>query len=235
MVLDHFTTLSPGNDGLDNDNADGDNNTTTNPDDDTETFVPGRININTVPLHNAVLAAPLPETIDDIQSLMNQVFDYRDNPSNRDIGASVGLTPLTGLRGEKGISSLGEILYINPKVVSSLGTITDATDMGHYGAVGLTGLSAQGALDIYPMLEAVATATPNTMAIEGAMARYQFLSQTFTTRSDIYTAYVEVRGYPAGDFRRGPIETKRFFVVYDRSNVKERSDRPRILAITEKN
>ena len=51
------------------------------------------------------------------------------------------------------------------------------------------------------------------------LARFQFLSQAFTTRSDVFTAYIVVRGYPADDFRKGPVEERRFYAILDRSGI----------------
>ena len=51
-----------------------------------------------------------------------------------------------------------------------------------------------------------------------------------TTRSDIFTAYVVIRGYEAADFRKGPVEFKRFIVVFDRSEVQTGTDRVKVWA-----
>lgn len=66
---------------------------------------------------------------------------------------------------------------------------------------------------------------------EEAMLPTQWFTGVATTRSDIYTAYIQIRGYPAGDFRRGPVESRRMIVVYDRSNIIDESSTPRILAV----
>lgn len=229
MVFEQFTTLSPRYDGLDNDNADQDGNSATGADDDDEAFVRGQININTMPLHLLVTAVPMPEIIDDIQAVFEHIVDYRDNPANRD---SPNLTPMTGLRTAEGIENISEVLLVNPNLVA--GGSNYEEDMVRYG---LSGAGAQPAeMDLYPMFEqTTATAYANQMLVEGQMARFQFIGQAFTTRSDNFTAYVEVRGYPAEDFRLGPVETKRFIAVYDRSNIKTSADRPKVLAISERN
>ena len=51
------------------------------------------------------------------------------------------------------------------------------------------------------------------------MARYQFLANSLTVRSDRYCAYVVIRGYNSGDFSSPPAESLRFFVILDRSGV----------------
>lgn len=59
------------------------------------------------------------------------------------------------------------------------------------------------------------------------------LGSVASTRSDIFTAYVLIRGYPSGDFRKGAVESKRYFVVFDRSKVSSSSDRVQILGYYE--
>jgi len=202
MVMDQFTTLSPQNDTVDNDND-------TVVDNAEEQFVPGTININTVPLHLATLAAPLPESIVNVEALMQGVVDYRDNLVNRDT-----VTGLSGVRSEPGIASIGELMFVN----SSVGD-DQPSDMQRYGNDG--GDDKDSVFDLYPVPEQPGSVVPQSAedGAEEAMARFQFLSQVFTTRSDIFTAYVVIRGYPADDFGKGPVESLRFFAVFDRSGV----------------
>ncbi|MFG0250375.1 MAG: hypothetical protein ACF8OB_15930, partial [Phycisphaeraceae bacterium JB051] len=63
--------------------------------------------------------------------------------------------------------------------------------------------------------------------------RQRQLGSLASTRSDVYTAYVVIRGYPSGDFRRGPVESKQFFVVYDRSKISSKDNRVSILGYYE--
>ncbi len=166
LVLDEFTTLSPADDGVDNDN-DGVTDETD------EQFAPGTLNVNTVPLHVATLAAPIPDAnIDNIETTMTRIFQYRDA-----VGAT--RTGLPGLRTQPGIAALSELLI-----------------------------------------------APNVSA-----ADTRLLSQAFSTRSDLYCAYVLIRGYPAADFRLGPVEATQFFVIYDRSHITQPSDTVRVLGV----
>lgn len=61
----------------------------------------------------------------------------------------------------------------------------------------------------------------------------RMLGSVANTRSDIYTAYVVIRGYPAGDFRKGVVEARQFFVVFDRSKIKQANDKIQILGYYE--
>ena len=239
MVMDQFTTLSPLFDREDNDN-DGDD------DNDEEQFVPGTININTVPLHIATLAAPLPESIDDIQSLMEVIATYRDDnsESNR---RDMTNTPNNAIpvRTNPGIASIGELMFINP-LINAVPLLTtqlghdidnDAYQIQRYGNNTVADVSE---FDLYPLPERqppIALVPPTYDPVdsaEEALARFQFLSQVFTTRSDIFTAYVVIHGYPANDMSDSggiPIESIRFFAVFDRSGMTSADDKPRILGV----
>ena len=68
---------------------------------------------------------------------------------------------------------------------------------------------------------------------------YAKMSNMVTTRSDVFTAYITLQGRKyAGEMRDGngimrkiwkPVITKRFLVVYDRSNVFNPGDKPRVI------
>ena len=47
----------------------------------------------------------------------------------------------------------------------------------------------------------------------------KMLAQVGSTRSDFFTAYVKIAGYKATQFNLGPVETRNFMVVFDRSTV----------------
>jgi len=229
IVFDEFTTLNPLHDGIDNDN-DGQ----ADPTDTDERFIPGTLNVNTAPLHLLTLGCSLPESIDDIQTLMEQVVDYRDNPSNRNTLTGYPITGANSIRTQEGISSIGELLLINPNAIAA-GT-NHAQDMIRYGTVG--GGAQPAAMDLYPMPEETASSygsPTQQMFFEGNLARFQFLAQNLSTRSDVFTAYIYLRGYRVGKFNKGPVESKRFFVIFDRSNVVNGTEAPRIIAVQEFN
>lgn len=208
---------------MDNDDRDGDglSGIADADDEDYEQVVAGRININTASLEVATLAAPLPEAVDDIQALMESIQTYRDDPTSRTVanGYPSGLSNT-----RKGISHLGELMFVNPATPGP----TASENMQWAAHTGT--LSQKGTVyDTYPLYEVEnagdAVRYDVTDGAEEAMARYQFLSQAFTTRSDTFTAYVIVLGYPAGDFRNGAVESKSFYLVYDRSNITTKDDR----------
>ncbi len=150
MVFDMFTTVSPKRDRRDNDNDDGNNySISIEPgnieyekyiDNAEERFVPGTININTMPLHLLTLSSPLPEPLDDIEALMRTIVYYRDAPFWVNVDSSDGIlfvdekfegatsidfdeirsessavTRISGMRRVRpGIASIGELLYLRP-------------------------------------------------------------------------------------------------------------------------
>jgi len=232
MVMDQFTTLSPRNDSLDNDNDDQDNNAATGYDNIEEQFVPGTININTVPLHLATLAAPLPEGINDVQELMTAMIAYRDLPTvdstdtplydDRTVRPSI-----TNWRSEPGIASIGELMFINPTVAND-----QPSDIQMYSYDSVD--QKNDPHDLYPLPEDVPTDALRQSAIDGpeeSMARFQFLSQVFTTRSDIFTAYVLIQGFNSDNFTDGAVESARFFAIFDRSRITGPDDAVRVLGV----
>ncbi len=226
MVMDEFTTLSTRHDGIDNDDDDGDNDSSTGVDNSAEQFAPGVLNINTVPLHIATLATPLAESIDDVEALMEAIAIFRDEPAKRS-----SFSGLSGYRSQPGILGIGELLWVNPHSNGVSGAQA-ANDMQRY-LVANKGTN----LDLYPLPENLSSnggkAEPLSVpgSAEEQMARFQFLSQVFTTRSDIFTAYVVVQGFPSDDFRKGPVESTRFYAVFDRSGITGTNDAVRVVGV----
>ena len=59
----------------------------------------------------------------------------------------------------------------------------------------------------------------------------RWLMQVCSTRSDIYTAYVIIEGYPSGNFNEDPVEAARFLAVFDRSRIVDQNDSVRVLGV----
>jgi hypothetical protein len=221
LVLDRFTTLSPYEDGVDNDN----DQTVTG--DIDENFVPGTININTATTDVIRYAIPLPASLraSGANDVAAALVGYRDNAAKRP-------TAITGLRTAKGIASLGEIYNIfNPQNAPTVANplASDTTD----------NRSIDGML-----IDDIANAS-NTSgdAIvddrEEAAAILRMLSQVCSVRSDIFTAYIVIRGFPndlkpsdlailnptvTADAKKlsdyyARVTERRLIVVFDRSRV----------------
>lgn len=226
LVLGAISTLSPQNDMVDNDDDDGDGNLTTHADGDNTTangpyelFVPGTINVNTAPPQLLELAVPLPETSDDLQAAFKALARYRDVAGMDEAAAGMRSGMLNrsdakaNVRIAPGIATLGEMMWLYT------GVPTDVRNMQRYAfdAPGAT----PATVNLYPLPAETGTfATPPENDAEERMQRFQFLNQVLSTRSDVFTAYVEIRGYPSDDWRKGPVEQARFLAVFDRGRMK---------------
>ena len=225
MVMDQFTTLHPRHDGVDNDNRNG-------TDDIGEQFIPGQININTAPQLVQFYAMPLPEDAkEEIRPLMYAVVQYRDEPApaNR-----LWLTGLVNgengkLRTNPGIASIGELMFINPA--------TDPSQSALMNMQRYTIDRQPDNVDLYPSPRPGDPAAEHYRFVstqanpeaEARMARFQFLTNVLTTRSDVYCAYVVIRGYQ--DFSEQPVEGKHFFVLYDRSDIRSAGQAAKVLGV----
>jgi hypothetical protein len=220
VLMDQFTTLNPRHDGIDND-AD------LEADEPTERLVPGMMNINTTPMHLGVLAAPLAEDLGDIQSLWEEIIAYRDNPASarspQTNGLAGGPFPVGQMRSGQGIASMGELLMINPAAGN------DARNMQRYGMDGPAASGSGPAGLWFPVPEQSGTHDawdnrPGQAQQGERLARFAGLTQTFNTRSDVYAAYIVLRGYQGYQFAEKPVRSIWAFVIYDRSTMVDYND-----------
>ncbi len=190
IVMDQFTTISPRHDGVNNETGAADPSNTS-----ADQFIPGTINANTAPPHVLAYAMPLPETQSQRGGLAAEMVAQR---VSRD-----------------GFKSVGELLSINGSV--------NVAKMQFFGE---DGNPQNGSLyDLYPMNEELGAAPFNaeeyatTDDNEEKLARFQFLAQSLTTRSDVFIAHILVKGYLSGDFAAGPVEQGRMIVVLSRAKL----------------
>lgn len=201
FLLERLTTMSPFDDNEDND---GDGRI----DNDEETFIPGVINLNTVPYDTLVRVLPIPDQILR-ERVARRIVDYRDR-TTRD--------PRQPWRDtDPSRKSLGGIAYVTELWEEIVPLLRD--DAPYAG----TDVSTIGGVRVD------FTANPSNSTNddirgdrEQEILLLNWLLQTCTTRSDRFVAYVLIHGYPVGDFRNGgegPVESMRFFFVFDRSNL----------------
>jgi hypothetical protein len=236
-LLGQFTTLSPAEDNLDSDNDDSDQDPLTGLIDVGERLVPGLININTAPLPIAASAAAIPgNSLEQNFRLFNRLLQYRDDPTQRE-----GLTNLSATLGDNlrrddrpGIESLAELMHVNPN--PGAGNPLDDENMQEFFLDGDPALEAR---QLYPLPELTISDSDNFSSLGDTQThlekihKYQYLHNVFSTRSDVYIAYILLRGYPATDFRNGPVETLQLIVVFDRSKASGPTDSAEILAVIE--
>ena len=91
--------------------------------------------------------------------------------------------------------------------------------MKRYGNDGID--QSDTAFDLYPIPEQDSDHKhyETTDNAEELMARFQFLSQVFTTRSDVFAAYIVIRGYDSTDFEDGPLESLRGIAIFNRARM----------------
>lgn len=257
LVMDLFTTVSPRTDGNDNDNDDGDNVLTTNADSvgpSDELFVPGKININTMPMHLMALSSPLGEDLDAAEALSRTIVAYRDEPLRQGLRGGSGphgqyWTPgarvpdVTQIRNPDGGPHLPAFAVsgfpddrLNRPGIASLGEILylnpggPENDMLRYGLDNTNALPAR--MDTYP--------DPNDSTANGPaenqrddneqlLARFAMLSQAYGVRSDRFVVYGVVRGYEDNAFNQLPVETARFIAVIDRGSMQTSNPNPRVI------
>ena len=233
-ILERFTTVSPAMDGLDNDgdtliDIDG-----ATPDAD-EMLVPGTININTVSgdlgsltrsggSHLLQWALPIPDDITRDDTI-RAIIRYREKLSPFNLTSRGPGIAVANYRNRRGIARISELFNVN-----------DATDS--INALDMVGAMAMPGDDRLLNNTLIDFETPDSMTGDGIaddreekMMIAPWLMQVLSTRSDIFTAYVLIQGYPAEDFTLGAVEAARFLAVFDRSGVSSNSDSVRVLGV----
>ncbi|MEM1107130.1 MAG: hypothetical protein AAGH99_00380 [Planctomycetota bacterium] len=246
FFLDRVTTLSPDQDGVDND---GDNrlDRTNDPD---ENLIPGRININTASFDTLDRALPIQDATDRA-NLVNFIIDARTNPFG-DLenfsfrGGDLFFTTLNpnGNPNQQGIAFLGELLN-DPTFPSDLAAdaamgarpalLNEFTDFNEYeqGVSTNTSFTGLGPSTSHDTDEAELDHEELTLPLS-------YLNQVASVRSDVFTTYVLVRGYPTGNFGQNgydlngvaiPSEEYRLVFTMDRSVVHEDRPQPRVISV----
>jgi len=214
LLLDQFTTLERPNDDL--------------PDDERQKFVPGKLNLNTVP--ERVLREVLPvsevttgggESIP--RKMARRIVNWRQDPI-RDGGseydpADQGAGPTeTDDRYREGLAYVSELYF--PLVGDD-----ELEQMpGNDGQDNTTIDGIQ--VDYLPENSTQDLATGSDDGVnddrEEQILLTKWLQEMGTTRSDVFAAYIVVHGYPAGDFTANggqPVESSRVIALFDRSNI----------------
>ena len=205
LLADRFTTLSPREDGVDND---GDGTV----DESDELLVPGKLNLNTAPPFTLNRALPFGSAATR-QAYMLAIVDYRD--------AAAGSRPGTHRAGRKGIAY--------PSEVYNLGTLAASNDIGQNAVDDFSG-TAFGSIqsDFLSNPPTGADTVIDDLEEKSLVARW--LGQVCSTRSDVYCAYILVRGYSPGNLTT-PVTERRAAVLLDRSRVATQDDGVRVLGI----
>lgn len=189
-------------------------------------LIPGRPNINTMP--ERVLAEILPTlntTAGYDVALANAIVSARETPD--DPGSGVGRSANL-----KGIAYPAQLGFLPAVYDGTAAPANEVTDFNEYEP------EITHATNPTPGGAAVVDAYGNDIEEQTMLLNY--LNQVVSTRSDVFTAYVRVRLYPANDFSaNGDTDgdgifdpTDEYFLVatFDRSSVTGQG-LPRILAV----
>ncbi|MEM1213382.1 MAG: hypothetical protein AAGI68_13925 [Planctomycetota bacterium] len=209
LAMARLSTISPRNDGVDND----DSNTA---DDDSENFIGGKININTAPGFLIESTLPIPDggLRTDIADAILEMRDY---------DATVDPLPAGRTRTNPGLAYIGE-LFARAELNPFGGDGTDNLTWP-----GLTNMqldwntrdaNGDGTID-------AADADGIVDDLEERLMIARWLPQMYSTRSDVYAAYVLINGYDGGTLT----ETLRAVVIFQRANVREGGDLAEVLAV----
>lgn len=187
-------------------------------------LIDGRPNINTMP--ERLLAEILPTTnVTYAQNIANEIAVAREDPNNA--GTGVGRPAAL-----KGIALTSQLGFLNSVYNGTSSTAAEAIDFNEL---------EPGITHAFNPTTGAGSA-PTTDAFiddnEEKTLLLNYMNQVVSTRSDIFTAYVLVRSYPANDFTLNgysgtewiPTNEYRLIAVFDRSQVTG-DGLPRILAV----
>lgn len=199
FLIDQFTTLSPREDGVNNDNRNG-------PDDDGENIIPGLVNLNTMPYELLVKVLPIPDP--DLRAeVAARIVAYRESDAAQRAsfpGYSSGIA-----RANPGIAYTGELFGIFSDLFTGDGSDTYQLTQDDGTPVRIDFLNDP--TDSTVTSDGVA----DDREEEAMIAKW--LAQVGSVRSDYYAAYVVVRGYHGGFERDNIIEAARFIAVFKRN------------------
>ena len=233
LMMDQFTTLSPRYDGVDNNDDDGDDDPTTSVDEEEEQFVFGTVNINTMPPHLLGLSMPTPLELSPGGPL----------PSQQEIAEQIVLLRRAG--NDDGIAGMGELMAL-PDLPAGSDPILENNNLiyGPGSGVGGDAYASDSRFDLYPMDEALVAATGGLDAVkydativnntgEQWVQLYQFLTQAYTTRSDLFAAHLLIKGYKSeGGGTLGPlVESGRWIVIFSRAELTSPASRVQVLGV----
>ena len=207
LLADRLTTLSPREDGVNND-GDG------SADNAEELFVPGTLNINTAPKFLLERVIPIGSSSARI-AYIDALRAYRDTPN------TTNRTAANYRNGRKGIAYVSEVY--------NLSSLAAGNDFGRNSGDDYNGTSFGSIQGDFLSNPATGADTIVDDAEEKSLFA-RWLGQTCSTRSDIYCAYILVRGYTPGNLTT-PVTERRAAVLLDRSRVAAQDDGVRVLGV----
>ncbi|MEM6393776.1 MAG: hypothetical protein AAF797_13460 [Planctomycetota bacterium] len=223
LAMARLSAISPLGDGIDND-GNG-----TIDDEAVENFIPGTMNINSMPefLISAVLPIPNAGVRGDIA---NRVIRYRDLVTATGVASDSATQRTAGnpalTRANPGIAYIGELFGPLAGIV-----VPDADPGEEMFFDGTTvpldwnnaDINGNGLFDDDDGI---------TGDIDEAILFQKWLPQMFSTRSDVYAAYILINGYNDGIYDDTSLtETLRAIVIFQRANVQNAGDKATVLEV----
>ncbi|MEM6553493.1 MAG: hypothetical protein AAF750_15360 [Planctomycetota bacterium] len=207
LAMARLSTVAPFRDGIDNDSS----GTVDDEAENAENFIPGKINVNTAP--DFLIEATLPfENATLREDVADAIVAMRDNP------AAPGRT-----RTNVGLAYIGE-LFRSPEITTDAPTpggnlgddlLWDATMPIDWNNADTSGDGIADTLDGI------------TDDLDEQLLLAKVLPQMYTTRSDVYAAYILINGYDGATLT----ETLRAIVIFQRANVRQGGDLAEVLGV----
>lgn len=207
FLAERLVTYSPLTDGENNDNIGA-------IDDDDEVFIPGTINLNTIPYQTLVRILPITDATLRVQ-VATLIVNRRNMTDNREGDGTTILRP--------GITFAGELQQDFQGVLGGTGAFPG--DTSSINGVRTDFLSNDSAGS-----DGVADDREENSEL------VKWIGQVGSGRSDRFCAYIKIQGYLATDFRNGgdgPIEEAWCLVLFDRSKVGATDGAVRVLGVYE--
>lgn len=220
LAASRLTTLSPLVDGRDNDG----NGTT---DDDNEVFVPGRLNLNTAPLDVLAGALPIPSDMAaDRENLAQAIMNARTAAGNPGIRYVMELADQAAIRDVA--ADTNDTMFWNAGAQPNLdlGAPVPANAMP-------VDWSNWATLDANEnLIKLVSDNIAADASRDERLLLARWLTQVGTTRSDMFAAYIYVRGYTVGAFDQPAVDQIRAIAIFSRANVRNAGGQAQLLSLT---
>ena len=168
------------------------------------------------------------------------IVRYRDHPERRAPICTGGTTVLrTDRWGDRGIESLGELLQLNGNTQTSPSPVKGVQSLlrdGQDNHGSYTAIAGNSPKRLYPHPDHpdakifTVGGGQNGYLAQERMSRFHYLTNTLTTRSDTYVAYVVIRAYNSEDFTQPPSESLRLVALFDRSGIVDENSQVKLVA-----
>ena len=227
MLLEQLTTYSPATDGIDSDNADGDDNINTgggtrNNPDEQELLVPGRINLNTATRETLIRLLPYPDLT--TRAAVADAIITRRESLNQFAHHGIGANSIPGIAYTSSLYEHLERLGSGGAGITAFASnpARDNTNNTYRNGVRIDWTDEEATTGGFALPSGLTDGVIDDREEEIMLGKW--LAEVADNRSDVFAAYIVVQGYPADDFTVGAIESARLIVIFSRANVQGAGD-----------